>query len=168
MNAPANPQPAVQDSNRHMLRHSLATIAYRGSKAMRGAGEEFARFRATETCRTPSELLAHLGDLMDWSLSQAQGAPKWQESPTLSWTEGKARFFASLKSFDDFLASASPLQFSAEKIFQGPIADALTHVGQIAMLRRIAGIPIRGENLVVAEITEGRVGEEQAPPRREF
>jgi hypothetical protein len=151
-----------------MLRHSLATIAYRGSKAMRGATEEFARFRATNSCRTPAELLAHLGDLMDWSLSQAQGAPKWQESPVLPWDEGKARFFASLKSFDDYLASDAPVQFSAEKLLQGPIADSLTHVGQLAMLRRIAGIPIRGENLVAAEITEGRVGEDQPPPRREF
>ena len=156
------------DSNRHMLRHSLATVAYRGSKAMRGATEEFARFRATNSCRTPAELLAHLGDLFDWSLSQAKGAPKWQESPVLPWDEGKARFFASLKSFDDFLASDAPIQFSAEKIFQGPIADALTHIGQIAILRRIARIPTRGENLVVAEITEGRVGEDQPPPRREF
>ena len=159
---------SANDSNRHMLRHALATIAYRGSKAMRGAGEEFARFRATETCRTPAELLAHLGDLMDWSLSQAQGAPKWQPAPVLDWAEGKTRFFAALKSFDDFLASDAPLQFSAEKIFQGPVADALTHVGQIAMLRRLAGLPIRGENMVVAEITEGRVGEEQSAPRYEF
>ena len=164
----ATPQQSAPDSNRHMLRHALATIAYRGSKSMRGATEEFARFRATNSCRTPAELLAHLGDLMDWSLSQAQGAPKWQESPVLHWDEGKARFFASLKSFDDYLASDAPVQFSAEKLLQGPIADALTHVGQIAMLRRIAGIPIRGENLVVAEITEGRVGEDQAPARREF
>jgi hypothetical protein len=160
--------PGANDSNRHMLRHALATIAYRGSKAMRGATEEFARFRATESCRTPAELLAHLGDLMDWSLSQAQGAPKWQPAPVLPWNEGKSRFFASLKSFDDFLASDAPLQFSAEKLLQGPIADALTHVGQLAMLRRIAGIPIRGENMVVAEITEGRVSEEQPAPRYEF
>lgn len=164
----ATPENKSNDSNRHMLRHSLATIAYRGSKAMRGATEEFARYRATNSCRTPGELLAHLGDLMNWSLSQAQGAPKWQESPVLPWEEGKARFFASLKSFDDYLASDAPIQFSAEKLLQGPIADALTHVGQLAMLRRIAGIPIRGENLVAAEITAGRVGEDQAPPRREF
>ena len=165
----ATPQTAsANDSNRHMLRHSLATVAYRGSKAMRGATKDFAGFRAPNSCRTPAELLAHLGDLFDWSLTQAQGAPKWQESPVLPWDQGKARFFASLKAFDDFLASDAPLQFSAEKIFQGPIADALTHIGQIAILRRIAGIPTRGENLVVAEITEGRVGEDQPPPRREF
>src|SRR5271155_652661 len=162
----SNAESNSHDSNRHMLRHSLATIAYRGSKSMRGATEEFARFRATNSCRTPAELLAHLGDLMDWSLSQAQGAPKWQPNPVLPWDEGKARFFASLKSFDDFLASDATLQFSAKKMFQGPIADVLTHIGQIAILRRMAGVPIKGENLVVAEITEGRVGEDQAPPRR--
>jgi hypothetical protein len=165
----ATPQTAsANDSNRHMLRHSLATVAYRGSKSMRGATDEFGRFRATESTRTPAELLAHLGDLMDWSLTQAQGAPKWQPAPVLPWDEGKARFFASLKSFDDFLASDAPVQFPAEKLLQGPIADALTHIGQIAILRRIAGIPIRGENLVAADITEGRVGEDQPAPRYEF
>ena len=162
------PSPIAQDSNRHMLRHALATIAYRASKAMRGAGEEFGRFRATETCRTPNELVAHLGDLMDWSLTQAKGAPKWHPAPVLDWVEGKARFFAALKTFDDFLASDAPVQFPAEKLLQGPIADALTHVGQIAMLRRIAGVPVKAENMVIAEITEGRVGEEQSAPRYEF
>jgi hypothetical protein len=156
------------DSNRHMLRHALAAIAYRGSKSMRGATEEFARFRATESCRTPAELLAHLGDLMDWSLSQAQGAPKWQPAPVLPWDEGKARFFASLKSLDDFLATDAPLEFSAEKLLQGPVADALTHVGQLALLRRIAGAPVKAENYVAADIVTGRVGEDQAPPRKEF
>ena len=156
------------DSNRHMLRHSLATIAYRGSKAMRGATDEFGRFRATESTRTPAELLAHLGDLMDWSLTQAQGAPKWQPAPVLPWDEGKARFFASLKSFDDFLASDAPVQFPAEKLLQGPIADALTHIGQIAMLRRLAGCSIKGENYFKAEIAAGCVGAEQSAPRREF
>jgi hypothetical protein len=161
-------QQAVPDSNRHMLRHALATIAYRGSKAMRGAGEEFARFRATETCRTPGELVAHLGDLMDWSLSQAQGAPKWQPTPVLPWAEGKARFFGGLKAFDDYLASDARVETPAEQLLQGPIADALTHVGQIAMVRRIAGVPVRAENMFIADITEGRVGEEQSAPRYEF
>ena len=165
----ATPQTAgANDSNRHMLRHSLATIAYRGSKAMRGAGEDFARFRATETCRTPGELVAHLGDLMDWSLTQAQGAPKWQPAPVLPWEEGKARFFASLKSFDDFLASDAPVQFPAEKLLQGPIADALTHIGQLAMLRRLAGSKLKGENYFKADIVTGRVGLDQSAPRREF
>jgi len=156
------------DSNRHMLRHALATLAYRGAKTLRGVTEEFSRFRATESCRTPGQLVAHLSDLLNWSLSQAKGEPKWEESQVLPWEGGKQRFFASLKALDDFLASDAPLQFPAEKLLQGPIADALTHVGQIAILRRIAGVPIKGENYVMAEIAIGRLGEDQAPPRREF
>lgn len=161
-------QQTIPDSNRHMLRHSLAALAYRGGKAIRGAPESFAQFHANDTCRTPGQLLGHLGDLMDWSLSQAEGKPEWREAPLLPWEQEKKRFFASLKAFDDYLASDAPIQFSAEKLLQGPIADAFTHVGQIALLRRLAGVPIRAENMVVAEIVIGRVGEDQAPPRREF
>jgi hypothetical protein len=78
------------------------------------------------------------------------------------------RFFAALERFDAYLASDTPLHESAEKLFQGPIADALTHVGQIAMLRRMAGCAMRGENYHRAEIILGRVGPDQTPPRREF
>jgi hypothetical protein len=156
------------DSNRYMLRHALATLAYRGGKALRGAPPEFPEFRATEACRTPSQILAHLGDLLDWSLTQAKGKSEWRVGSPLPWDQETNRFFASLKALDDYLASDAPLEFSPEKLFQGPIADSFTHVGQIAILRRIAGVPIKAENYVQAEITAGRVGEDQAPPRREF
>lgn len=164
----AAPENKPNDSNRHMLRHALATLAYRGGKAMRGAPEEFVQFHATETCRTPGQILAHLGDLLDWALTQVKGKPEYHESAPLPWGQGAKRFFASLKAFDDYLASDAPLEFPTEKLFQGPVADAFTHVGQIAILRRLAGAPIKGENYVAAEIVAGRVGEEQAAPRREF
>jgi hypothetical protein len=164
----AMPEKKSNDSNRHMLRHAVATLAYRGGKTLRDAPGEFAQFQATETCRTPAQILAHLGDLFDWALTQAKGKPEYHEAAPLPWNQGTQRFFASLKAFDDYLASDAPLEFPAEKLFQGPIADALTHVGQIAIIRRLAGAPIRGENYVVAEIVAGRVGEEQAAPRREF
>jgi len=153
---------------RTLLRHTLATLAYRGGKTIRGAPPSFADYGAPDTSRTPVKILAHIGDLMDWALSMADGSRKWNESKPLPWEEECARFFASLKSFDDFLASDKPLEAPAEKLFQGPIADALTHVGQIAMLRRMAGVPIQGENYFVAEITVGRVGADQAPPRKVF
>jgi hypothetical protein len=79
-----------------------------------------------------------------------------------------ARFFAALEAFDRRLASDRALAVAPEKLFQGPIADALTHVGQIAMLRRMAGCPVRGENYFVAPIEIGRVGAEQAAPVKEF
>ena len=121
-----------------------------------------------ESTRTPAQILAHLGDLLDWALSLAEGKEVWHDSPPLSWEQGTARFFAALEAFDQRLASDAPLACSAEGLFQGPIADSLTHVGQIAMLRRLAGCPVRGENYLRAEISIGRVGPEQAKPKREF
>ncbi|MGC1619346.1 MAG: hypothetical protein WA765_12730 [Candidatus Acidiferrum sp.] len=159
---------ASSDPARQLLRHTVATVAYRGGKALRGAPESFAAFSISESSRTPAKILAHIGDLFDWALSMARGETAWHDSGTLSWDAEVARFHASLKSFDDFLASAAPLRASPESLFQGPIADALTHIGQLAMLRRPAGCPIKGENYFKAEIVAGRVSAEQAAPRGEF
>jgi hypothetical protein len=153
---------------RKFLRHTLATLAYRGAKAIRGAEPSFADFGAAETSRTPAKILAHLGDLMDWALAMSEGRKEWRDSLPLPWEKESERLFAALKKFDDYLASENPLQVSAEKLFQGPIADALTHVGQIAMLRRMANSPMKTENYFVAEIAVGRVGSEQTPPRKEY
>jgi len=151
-----------------MLRHALATLAYRGGKAVRGAPAGFGAFRAAPTTRAPGQILAHVGDLLDWALGLADGRHEWHEATPLPWDEEVARFFAALARLDQRLAQDAPLGSSAERIFQGPIADALTHVGQIAMLRRMAGAPVRGENYVRAEITAGRVGPGQEAPRREL
>ena len=153
---------------RVFLRHILATVAYRGAKAVRNAGPSFADYRAGETSRTPAKILAHVGDLMDWGLAMSEGRREWHDSAPLAWEKECERFFTALKKFDDYLASQKPLEVSAEKLFQSAIADALTHIGQIAMLRRMAGVPIKGENYYVAEITVGRVGADQAAPRKEF
>ena len=118
--------------------------------------------------RTPAQILAHIGDLMDWALSMAKGQQAWHNSQPLPWNEEVQRFFVSLTKLDDFLASSEPLQATPEKLFQGPVADALTHVGQIAMLRRLAGDPLKGENYYKAEIVAGRVGADQAKPKLEF
>lgn len=156
------------DSERKLLRHTLATLAYRGGKALRNAPDEFGEFQAGKGVRTPGQILAHLGDLFDWALSIAMGQQKWHDSKPLPWAQDVERFFAALKKFDDFLASSEPVQAPLEKLFQGPVADALSHVGQIAILRRLAGGPVKGENYYVAEIQVGRVGAEQAKPKREF
>ncbi len=154
--------------SRDLLRHTLATLAYRGGKAIRNAPASFATYGAPDTARTPVKILAHIGDLMDWALSMAVGSQKWNDSSPLPWDKECERFFAALKKFDDYLASDQPLHAPVEKLFQGPVADALTHVGQIAMLRRMAGDKITGENYFVADIRVGRIGDDQAPPKREF
>lgn len=156
------------DPNLLMLRHTVATLAYRGGKAIRNAPADFPQFRAASTIRTPAEILAHIGDLLDWALSMARGQEQWHNSAPLAWDQEVARFFAALQAFDQRLASNEPPGVRAESLFQGAIADALTHVGQIAMLRRMAGSPVRGENYSVAEIVAGRVGPEQSAPGFEF
>ena len=156
------------DDKRELLRHTLATLAYRVSKAVRDAPEEFATFRASESSRTPLQILAHMADLMAWGRRQADGTRKWENSTPLSWREEIDRFFLRIDEFESYLASGEALQETPEKMFQGAIADALQHVGQLTFLRRMSGAPIRGENYHRAEIVTGRVGAEQAKPRLEF
>jgi hypothetical protein len=156
------------DLKREFLRHTVATLAYRGGKAVLGAPPSFANFRIGEKTRTPAELLAHIGDLLDWALWLAKGENKGKNSKPLPWDQEVARFFEELKRLDSYLASDEPLGSEAEKLFQGPIADALTHVGQIGMMRRLAEAPVKGENYFKAEIVLGRVGPEQSSQRVEF
>jgi hypothetical protein len=160
-------QPVV-DAKRELLRHALATVAYRGGKALRGAPAEFAQFKLDDLGRTPAQILAHIGDLFEWALSIAQGNQKWNDSTPLAWDDEVNRFYSTLKAFDDYLASAQPLAANPEALFQGPTADALTHIGQLAMLRRVAGCRMKSENYYKAEIAAGRVGPDQAAPKREF
>src|SRR5260370_25329390 len=113
------------DPSRQLLRHTIATIAYRGGKAVRGAPDSFAQFRASDKTRSPGEILAHIGDLMDWALAIAQGKQQWNNSTPLPWAAEVRRFFAALEAFEAYLASDQPLHESAEKLFQGPLSDAL-------------------------------------------
>lgn len=156
------------DPGRELLRHTLATLAYRGGKALRGATADFPTFCAREGTRTPLEILAHMGDLLEWALSIAAGRQAWSNAEPGAWEQEVARFFAALEALDQFLASGASLACAPQRLFQAPIADALTHVGQIAMLRRLAGTPMRGENYFKADIVVGRVGVEQSPPVYEF
>jgi hypothetical protein len=155
------------DSNNVSLRHALATLAYRAARAIRNAPPEFAEYSAGSD-RTPLRILGHIGDLMDWGLSMANGKGAWNERRPVSWKDEVARFHATIEAFDRRLASSERLGCPADRLFQGPIADALTHVGQIAMLRRMAGCPMGGENYYVANIAVGRLGPDQAPPVKEF
>lgn len=149
-----------------MLRHMLAALAYRAARALEDAPESFAGFDGAG--KTPGQIVAHMGDLFDWALSMAEGNQRWQNSAPLGWEAEKARFFSALKAFDTYLASGEEQHAPLERLFQGPVADALTHVGQLAMMRRMAECPIRGENYYVAEIETGQVSVELPAPVRPF
>jgi hypothetical protein len=138
----------------------VATVAYRGGIAIADAPQNFTAFRVGAMARSPGELLAHIGDLIEGSLYLLQGEMKYITSTPLPWSEEVSRFFSAVKALDSYLASDSPLACPVEKLIQGPIGDALTHVGQIVMLRRLAGHPVRVESYFTAEIIPGNVVEE--------
>jgi len=148
------------DSKREVLRHMVATVAYRGGIAVVDAAENFATFRAHETTRTPGEILAHIGDLLEGSLHLVKGEMVYLTSTPLPWKEEVTRFFSAVKALDFYLASEAPLACPVEKLVQGPIGDALTHVGQIVMLRRMSGNPIRPAAYFTADIVAGEINEE--------
>lgn len=154
-------------SDRDLLRHCLAVIAYRGGKCLHGAPPGFAHYDSGGG-KTPLHILGHLSDLFDWTLSLAQGSERWSKRTLGVWDDEVARFHASLLALDEHLGSERPIQAELTRLLQGPIADALTHVGQLAMLRRMSGSPILGENYFLAEIAMGRLGPDQAPAAKPF
>jgi hypothetical protein len=154
------------DEKRELLRHTLAAVAYRAARALDGAPGSFANFDLA--AKPPIAILAHMSDVLDWGLSAAIGNETWHSSNPLPWAAEKTRFFASLGAFDTFLASGEALQAPIDRLMQGPVADVLTHIGQIAMLRRLAGSPTVGENFYIAEIVVGRVSPDQPAPLQPF
>jgi len=121
------------EEKRELLRHTLASLAYRAARALGGAPEEFADF--SDAGRTPVQILAHMGDLFDWAISAAQGKERWHTSRPHPWATEQHRFFASLHAFDSYLCSDEPLYAAPEALFQGPIAgrpDARGTAGDVA------------------------------------
>ncbi len=155
-------------SDRRFLRHTLATLAYRAEKPLRDAPDGFSSVSAGAGARTAGELVAHMSDLLEWALHMARGEHRWAPMPPTTWDADVERFWAAVTALDLFLASDAPLGGSADALFQGPIADSLTHTGQLIMLRRLADRPIRSENYAVAKISAGRVGRDQSKERKEF
>ncbi|MBK8096983.1 MAG: hypothetical protein IPK26_07745 [Planctomycetes bacterium] len=150
------------------LRHTVAVLAYRAEKALRDWPADSAHFQVGAAARTPLQLGRHLGDLAEWAFALAFGDGQWRAAGGDDFGVEVNRFFTALERLDRQLADATSMARPAGVVFQGPIADALTHVGQLAMLRGLCGSKVRPESYARAEIVIGRVGREQAPTRREF
>lgn len=161
---------ADDPTTREFLRLSLATLAYRAGKTVRGTPDAFGQYRHSQDSNSCVEILAHMGDLMDWAVRMCQGESRWTTATPLPWEREIERFFGCLKAIDDYLASGAPIRWEPGRVFQGGIADALTHTGQLAMLRRLSGFKMKGENYSRADIQVGRVGIDQTPadPKYEF
>jgi hypothetical protein len=153
---------------RHLIRHTVATLAYRADKVLRDAPAGFADHKVSPASRTPLDIVSHMGDLVEWAERMAKGEYRWAPQPSANWQAACDRFFHGLLTLDSALEHAAFTEYPAEVIFQGPIADALTHVGQLAMIRGALGAPIRPESYARAQIEVGRVGTEQSATRKEF
>ena len=157
---------------RTVLRHLVATLAYRAAKVLREMPPDFATTTFGSSTRQPVLIVAHLADLMSWAVRMAHGEPSWRAAGSDNWDVEVARFFDQLGTLDRTIASSEslrgPVENPVEKLIQGPLADALTHVGQLAMLRGMAGRPVCPESYARAEIVIGRVGMDQAASRAEF
>ena len=157
----------MQNPEQRALRQLAATLAYRAAKVLRDVPPSFAHYSCGESTRTPLRVVAHMADLMAWGTSIAKGGYEWKAGGGDDWATEVDRFFAGLEALDTALA-ADDFNGSIDKLIQGPLADALTHVGQLAMLRGMAGVAVRPESYAKAAITIGRVGRDQAAPGREF
>jgi hypothetical protein len=156
------------DLSRRFLRHTVAVLAYRAAKVLRDAPASFGTYSRSDGGRLPVQTLAHMGDLFDWALSMAEGHEVWVNAAPLEWPAEIARFFDALQRFDDYLASDLPLGRTTEELFAGPVADALIHTGQLSLLRRMAGHPVKGENYSRAQIEIGFLSLDQAVADYEF
>ena len=156
------------DAARTALRQLAATLAYRAAKVLRDVPDSFPQQTFGASTRPPVRIVAHMADLMAWGVSMANGGREWKAEGSEDWDKEVARFFDRLAALDAALAAEGPFAGSIDKIIQGPLADALTHVGQLAMLRGMAGAPVRPESYARAKIEAGRVGRDQPPPGFEF
>ncbi|MEO7158491.1 MAG: hypothetical protein ABI039_13065 [Vicinamibacterales bacterium] len=156
------------DPGRIVLRHLAATLAYRAAKVLRDVPPSFSQQAFGSATRQPVRIIAHMADLMTWGVSMAAGGKEWKPAGGEDWQTEVDRFYAGLAAFDAALATEGEFTGSIEKLIQGPLADALTHVGQLAMLRGMAGAPVKPESYARAVITPGRVGIDQEKPRAEF
>ena len=159
---------APSGSASETLRQLVATLAYRAAKVLRDAPAGFAAYRVGPASRTPVQIVAHMGDLMTWGTGMIDGEYTWRAEGSDDWDTEVARFFRELGALDSQLAQRDPPGDYGKLLIQGPLADALTHTGQLAMLRGLAGAPVKPESYARAEILAGRVGLDQAPPGAEF
>jgi hypothetical protein len=153
------------DTKRKLLSHFLAALAYRTQKALREAPPEFGSFRAIEGVRTPAELVRHMTSVLGYARTHFIGGRYWPE-PLDSLDAEVERFHETLGMLAQHLRNGDPLLdgMTEERLLQGPFSDAMTHAGQLALLRRLAGAPVPPENFIVAEIESDRLGQDQAKP----
>lgn len=138
-----------------LVRHFLATLAYRLNVILEIAPDDFAEFTTGSGARTSVEILRHMSDLMAATLSR-YGFER-DATPDIPWKAEQVRFFGRLRQLDEILKEPDRIpKEPIERLLQGPLADAMTHVGQLAMLLRLSGTPLKAESYILADIQAGK------------
>jgi hypothetical protein len=153
------------NDKRSLLKHFLAALAYRTQKALRGAPTGFGNFKAGHDVRTPSELVRHMTSVLGYARTYFIGGQyRPDELPTLA--EEIERFHKMLQKLGRHLEAGDEFlsDITEERMLQGPFADAMTHAGQLAMLRRMYGDPIPPENFIVANVSAENLTPDQPDP----
>jgi hypothetical protein len=155
----------TMEDKRALLGHFLAALAYRTQKAARDAPPNFGSFRVNEGVRTPAELVRHMTSVLGYARTHFIGGRYWPE-PLSTFEEEIIRFHEMLSTLAQHLRDGDVLLdgMTEERLLQGPFSDAMTHAGQLALLRRLAGAPVPPENFIVAEIRPDRLGPDQPGP----
>ena len=152
------------NDKRAMLRHFLAALAYRTQKALRGAPESFGAFQAGEQVRTPADLVRHMTSVLGYARTFFEGG-QYRAEPLPDLAGEITRFHAMLEDLARHLMAGTELRGTTEeRLLQGPFADAMSHAGQLAVLRRLAGSPVPPENFIEAAVDPANLGPEQPAP----
>lgn len=152
------------NDKRAVLRHFLAALAYRTQKALRGAPDNFGYFQAGQKVRTPADLVRHMTSVLGYARTFFVGG-HYRAEPLADLAAEVSRFHSMLEDLARHLATDTELHGTTEeRLLQGPLADAMTHAGQLAMLRRLAGSPIPPENFIQAAVDPSNLSPEQPEP----
>ena len=146
-----------------LLRHFLASIAYRATKAIKDAPGCYPELDIGKGFRTPREILHHITGVLSYAHSfyEHYDTTYFEDKP---WDGEVKHFYETLTNLDRSLREKSPGEVTEEQLLQGPLSDSMAHIGQLLMLRRLADSPVPAENFIYADIRKGVVGPDQPEP----
>ena len=146
-----------------MLRHFLASITYRATKAIKNVPETYPAHDLGKGVKTPLRILHHITGVLTYAHSFFEHYDT-THIDVKSWDAEVGEFYSILSKLDKSIQEKKPKEVTEEQLLQGPLSDAMTHIGQLSMLRRLADSPLPSENFIFADVRKGAVGPNQPDP----
>ena len=144
----------------NIMARMIDGLGFRYYWATEGLRPEDLQFQFSDSSRTAEETLTHLLGLSNFVATVANGSPivlprdleelSWEDMRTKTLTnlkEAREKFASSDKAtFDELVIKFQRGENTSEvpfwNLLNGPLADAIYHVGQIVASRRASGNPI--------------------------